>query len=83
MIQNMEGVYRNGKIELIQPQSNIKEETQVIVTFLEPHDIDLQRRGIDKKQAAELRARLATFASDWDSPEMEIYDNYEVVKANL
>jgi hypothetical protein len=26
---------------------------------------------------------LATFAEDWDSPEMDIYDNYDAVKANL
>ncbi|MBC8181081.1 hypothetical protein H8E88_08155 [candidate division KSB1 bacterium] len=41
---------------------------------------DLQTRGIDKKQAAELRARLATFAEDWDSPEMDIYDEDEILQ---
>ena len=39
--------------------------------------------GIDKKQAAELRARLTTFAEDWDSPEMDIYDDYEKAKTKL
>ncbi len=45
--------------------------------------IDLRTRGIDEAQAADLRARLATFAEDWNSPEMDIYDNYDAAKANL
>jgi hypothetical protein len=36
--------------------------------------IDLQERGIDEAQAADLRARLKTFAEDWDRPEAAIYD---------
>lgn len=36
--------------------------------------VDLRERGIDENQAAELRECLATFAEDWDAPEMEIYD---------
>jgi len=83
MLISVPGVYRNGKIELIEQPSNIRDETHVIVTFLEPGFIDLRTRGIDEVQAAELRARLATFAEDWDSPEMSIYDNYDAVKANL
>ena len=43
--------------------------------------VDLRAHGIDGAQAAELRARLVTFAEDWESPEMDIYDNYDVVKA--
>lgn len=34
-------------------------------------------------QAADLRARLSSFAEDWDSQEMSIYDNYDANKANL
>ena len=36
--------------------------------------IELAERGIDEAQAANLRARLATFAEDWELPEMEAYD---------
>ena len=36
--------------------------------------IDLHARGIDEKQAADLRARLKTFAEDWERPEADIYD---------
>ena len=45
--------------------------------------IDLRERGIDEAQAAEMRARLASFAEDWESPEMDIYDNYDEEKAKL
>jgi len=36
--------------------------------------VDLRERGIDEAQAADLRARLKTFAEDWDRPEAAIYD---------
>ena len=46
-------------------------------------NIDLRERGIDEAQAAEMRARLASFAEDWESPEMNVYDNYDEEKAKL
>ena len=46
-------------------------------------NIDLRERGIDEAQAAEIRARLASFAEDWESPEMDVYDNYDEEKAKL
>jgi hypothetical protein len=52
------------------------------VTFLEPL-IDLRARGVDETHAAELCARLATFAEEWDSPEMAVYDDYDATKARL
>ena len=79
MTVSIEGVYRNGKVELAEVPSNMPDETRVVVTFL-GHDkagpIDLRAIGIDEAQAADLRARLATFAEDWDDPEMDIYDEY-------
>ena len=83
MFKSIEGIYRNGKIELVQVPADVRDETHVIVTFLEPRPIDLRERGIDKAQAADLRVRLATFAEDWDSPEMDIYDDYDAAKADL
>lgn len=83
MLRSIEGVYRNGKIELVEVPDNVHDETRVIVTFLEPGSVDLRARGIDEAQAAELRARLATFAEDWESSEMDIYDGYDAAKANL
>lgn len=83
MLISVEGVYRNGKVELRELPANVNVEMRVIVTFVEPKFIDLRARGIDEAQAADLRARLATFAEDWNSPEMDIYDNYDAAKANL
>jgi len=63
-----------------------KEEARVIVVFLEPSDsgvIDLRSRGIDETLAQRLRARLETFAEEWDSPEMDIYDHYDEARASL
>ena len=54
-----------------------------MVTFMPSNAIDLQKRGMDKAQVADLRKRLTTFAEDWESPEMSIYDNYDAAKSNL
>jgi division protein CdvB (Snf7/Vps24/ESCRT-III family) len=43
----------------------------------EEKSIDLQAHGIDEQQAAELRSRLDSFAEEWNSPEMDIYDDYD------
>ena len=40
-------------------------------------------RGIDGMYAAELCARLAAFAEDWDTPEMDIYNDYDAVKVSM
>ena len=83
MSTTIEGIYREGKIELLETPSDMCEGTRVVVTFLPPGSIDLRERGIDEAQAANLRARFATFAEDWESPEMDIYDNYDEEKAKL
>lgn len=36
--------------------------------------VDLRSHGISEAQARDLRARLRTFAEDWDRPESAIYD---------
>lgn len=36
--------------------------------------VDLSARGMSQEHAAELRARLKTFAEDWERPEAAIYD---------
>lgn len=73
MLQSVEGVYRNGKVELLEPAPD-NADGRVIVTFLSPVTVDLAERGIDEQQAADLRQRLAAFAKDWDRPEMSVYD---------
>lgn len=83
MLMSIEGVYRSGRIELAEIPRGVREGTPVVVTFLTSNYIDLRARGIDEAQAADLRARLVTFAEDWESPEMSIYDNYDAAKATL
>ncbi len=83
MLTAVQGVYRQGRVELVKAPSNLREETPVLVTFLEPGSIDLQAQGIGEAQAADLRSRLATFVEDWSSPEMDVYDNYDLTKASL
>ena len=73
MLKSYEGVYRHGRIELLEsPPSDM--EGKVIVTFLSTGSVDLAARGIGENQAADLRQRLKPFAEDWDRPEMDVYD---------
>jgi len=83
MLVSVEGIYHNGCVELREDPKNIPEGTRVIVTFVGSNEVDLESQGIDREQAKVLKANLATFLDDWDSPEMSIYDNYDDAKANL
>jgi hypothetical protein len=74
MVKSVEGIYRNGKVELVEPLAEA-EGSRVIVTWVHTAEpVDLQEKGIDQTQAADLRHRLAQFADDWDRPEMAAYD---------
>lgn len=75
MSKTIDGIYRDGKVELAEVPTDI-EEARVVVTFLDDGVVDLREREIDEKQAAELRARLSAFAEDWERPEMEAYDAF-------
>jgi hypothetical protein len=65
-----------GCLEIVTP-----EESRVIFTFLNHTAVDLRARGIDEEQARELRGRLAPFAEDWESPEMDAYDDYDAARS--
>ena len=84
MLKSVEGVYRDGRIELAERPAKVPRRSRVIVTFLEGEEpIDLSERGIDEAQASALRGRLATFAEEWDSPAMDAYDDYDNARAEL
>jgi hypothetical protein len=83
MLTRVTGVYRNGQVILTEQPQNLPEEAQVIVTFLTSPAPDLAARGIDEAHAADLRARLRTFAPDWDKPDMDIYNDYDAARAAL
>ncbi len=74
MVKSVEGVCRNGKVELMEPIARA-EGSRVMVTWVQPaSSVDLREKGIDEFQAADLRRRLGPFAEDWDRPEMDEYD---------
>jgi hypothetical protein len=74
MVKSVEGIYHNGKVELLEPLAEA-EGSRVVVTWVHPAEpVDLRERGIDASQAADLRRRLAAFAEDWDRSEMAAYD---------
>ena len=81
MLHSIEGIYRNGVIELMEMPLEVK-ESKMIITFLNETgsvesnkgNVDLAELGISKEQVAKQRAALATFAEDWERPEMDAYD---------
>jgi hypothetical protein len=83
VLTTVEGIYRDGRIELKSLPSNVTNEAKVIVTFVDADVVELAAHGIDRAQAEVLRNNLTTFADDWNSPEMNIYDNYDAAKSQL
>lgn len=74
MTKSIQGIYRDGKIELLEPAPSAG-DARVIVTFLsESESVDLSARQISPQQAENLRARLRAFEEDWQRPEMDAYD---------
>lgn len=76
MIQTVEGLFRNGKVELLQEPDNIS-EARVIVTFLPDHIRSAGAPTFTPEEVAELRGKLAAWEEDWNAPGMEAYDDYE------
>jgi uncharacterized membrane-anchored protein len=72
MLRSVEGVYRDGKVELLETPDNV-DGARVIVTFLS-RTVDLVAQGVDEAQATDLRSRLKAFAEDWERPEMDAYN---------
>jgi hypothetical protein len=51
-----------------------KIRTQPPEKFFENENLSLQEIGFNEEEIVEQRAALASFAQDWELPEMEIYD---------
>jgi hypothetical protein len=83
MFRTVEGIYRNGRVQFDETPGGVPDGTRVLVTFLTSVPVDLAERGIDEAAARELRARLVTFAEEWDSPEMDIYNDYDAARTDL
>jgi hypothetical protein len=82
MVTQVKGIYRQGWIELIEPPDDWVEGSSVVVTFVASNEINLEVLGITQEEAGRLRGSLASFAEDWESPEMSVYDNYDAAKTN-
>lgn len=72
-VLTVEGTYKDGKVKLSEKPARIN-QARVLVTFLTSTGVDLRARGISRRQAADLRARLRSMSEDWERPEMDIYD---------
>jgi hypothetical protein len=76
MMRTVEGVFHGGKVALLETPQEMVGDIPVIVTFLDDTGgIDLRERGIDLPHAVDLRGRLSAFADDWQSPDMDVYDD--------
>ncbi len=83
MLRTLQGVYRDGQIELNEAPEDVRNDTTVIVTFLELGLVDLTSYNINREEAAALRESLASFVEEWDSSEMDIYNDYDGAKGDL
>jgi len=70
-LTSVEGVYRNGKIELLESPPQVA-VSRVIVTFLP--DGDAEAPKFTPEELAELRGKFAAWEDDWNAPGMEAYD---------
>ncbi len=67
---------RQRALQLTAQIEALEAELQAILRKPESQQavVDLRSRNIDETQAADLSARLKTFAEDWERPETAIYD---------
>jgi hypothetical protein len=68
MSKTFEGIYRAGKIELLETISEVKENARVLVIFIS----DGSGQHIIEKRTA--RAHQNRRAENWEQSEMDIYD---------
>ena len=77
----VEGIYKDGKIELLEKVSEVR-QAKVLITFLETGDIDLKTLGISEQEAEDLRAKFTAF-EDWNDPTLDVYNDYDNAKSAL
>ena len=77
------GVFRNGRVEFPELPEGVPDETDAVVTFVSKDATELERLGITRGQAEEFRFGLGAGIEDWNSPEMDIYNDYDRYKAEL
>jgi predicted DNA-binding antitoxin AbrB/MazE fold protein len=81
----IDAMYEDGVLKPL-ANADLKDRQRYRVTLEAVAESDgesLAVRGIGEEEAAELRARLESFAEDWESEEMRIYDDYDAAKSRL
>jgi hypothetical protein len=65
MLKTIEGVYRDGKVELTEVPTDVRNETCVIVTPFEGQSIDLRSGDIEISAAPKAAAALKRTGARW------------------
>ena len=79
MLQSIEGVYENGRVDLAELPHDVN-RARVIVTFLPADNASPTETAranppqFTPEELAELRGKLAAWDDDWNAPGMEAYD---------
>jgi hypothetical protein len=74
MLTSIEGIHRDGKVELKERPVDVT-EARVIVTFLPADPGRRQPPALTPEELAEQRGRFASWEEDWNAPGMEAYDD--------
>ncbi len=73
MLKAVQGIYRDGKVELLETPDDVK-EARVIVTFLPTGSGQEEAPPLTPAEIVELRWKLSAWEEDWNAPGMEAYD---------
>jgi hypothetical protein len=74
MLKAVQGVYRDGKVELLETPPGVK-EAKVVVTFLPVKGESRVDPPLTDEEIDDLRFKLAAWEEDWNAPGMEVYDD--------
>ena len=75
MLQYVEGLYQEGKVELLETPKDVR-EARVIVAFLPADSTSEKKPQLTPAEIAELRWKLSAWEEDWNAPGMEAYDEF-------
>ncbi len=82
MNQTVDGILRNGKVELLEEPRDVR-EARVIVTFLPDVPLCSESSAPSPDEIADLHGKLAAWQEDWNAPGMEAYNDYETRRCGI